>query len=463
MIHEEEEKKQTRRGWKILGGLAALLLAYAAVIFFMDDPLEDDSDLIPHFTPGGGPENGLAIFLQEITANPPEDFTKLPMKVRNREPGTEAQLFEYAERQVGPRNAYLKLLASHPEGWRWPAIEKDLSLFRRDADATRCMDTARLQSFTVRSLIHQGKRDEAIKEALALAKFGNELFHSEGAMLHWMVANAIQNIGETTLELALAGTERDKATLMEVQTTLEALDTRYSDLAFAVRVDAVSFRNTMRSLNNGSCDPKIFDLNPWQALTIKPHRTLNAHLSFTKPEINSLDARDWSGLLRAEEKRDEFLRNWDSTELSGIANFNAGGYRMLEQVLELSEGKRILANFAFHRQRIVMLALRRFEQAKGRLPDALTELVPEFMSALPLDPYDNTPVRWNALKQIVYSVGLDLKDDGGEMKKYGTAWEPDIGLRYWWAPPEPESPPAPVVRRPRTGKPASTTVPSAPK
>ncbi len=61
----------------------------------------------------------------------------------------------------------------------------------------------------------------------------------------------------------------------------------------------------------------------------------------------------------------------------------------------------------------LILAIRAFELTNGRLPDALDDLVPEFIHAVPADDFDGKPMRWSKEKRIVYSVGEDLADDGG--------------------------------------------------
>jgi hypothetical protein len=61
------------------------------------------------------------------------------------------------------------------------------------------------------------------------------------------------------------------------------------------------------------------------------------------------------------------------------------------------------------------LALERFRSRHQRLPEALSNLVPDFLSALPLDPFNGGLVRYRSLPAgyVIYSVGEDEKDDGG--------------------------------------------------
>jgi hypothetical protein len=61
----------------------------------------------------------------------------------------------------------------------------------------------------------------------------------------------------------------------------------------------------------------------------------------------------------------------------------------------------------------------------GRMPGALTELVPDLLPEVPRDPFDGQPLRYHQSKEgyVVYSVGPDRIDHGGreKPKKGGTS------------------------------------------
>jgi hypothetical protein len=63
----------------------------------------------------------------------------------------------------------------------------------------------------------------------------------------------------------------------------------------------------------------------------------------------------------------------------------------------------------------VALSAERFRLATGRLPTSLAELVPDYLEAVPSDPFDGQPMRFAVTDKgiVIYSVGEDLVDDGG--------------------------------------------------
>lgn len=75
-------------------------------------------------------------------------------------------------------------------------------------------------------------------------------------------------------------------------------------------------------------------------------------------------------------------------------------------------------NLAYLRTTIAAIAVERFRVAHGQLPENLNELVPQFISAVPLDPFDGQPLRYHRLTKgyVIYSIGSDGHDDGGREK-----------------------------------------------
>jgi hypothetical protein len=86
---------------------------------------------------------------------------------------------------------------------------------------------------------------------------------------------------------------------------------------------------------------------------------------------------------------------------------------------------------------IVAIAAERYRQARGAWPATADALVPAYIEAVPLDPFDGRPVRYRLADGgvIVYSVGPDGVDNNGRLagknlNEPGT----DLGWRLWPTP-----------------------------
>lgn len=82
---------------------------------------------------------------------------------------------------------------------------------------------------------------------------------------------------------------------------------------------------------------------------------------------------------------------------------------------------------------VVALACERFRLARGRWPNDLAELPKELLAAVPLDPFDGKPLRYRTLPDgvVIYSVGKNGADDGGEISRASGRTSADEGIRLW--------------------------------
>jgi hypothetical protein len=80
----------------------------------------------------------------------------------------------------------------------------------------------------------------------------------------------------------------------------------------------------------------------------------------------------------------------------------------------------------------VGLAIERYRLAAGKLPDALTDLVPAYLNAVPRDPFDGNDLRYKKLEPgfVVYSIGEDLIDDDGKEMELRTRESPNWDVTF---------------------------------
>jgi hypothetical protein len=67
---------------------------------------------------------------------------------------------------------------------------------------------------------------------------------------------------------------------------------------------------------------------------------------------------------------------------------------------------------------MVAIAVERYRLAERRLPESLEQLVPKYLEAVPVDPFDGKPLRYKRLEKgyTIYSIGEDGQDNGGISK-----------------------------------------------
>jgi hypothetical protein len=83
---------------------------------------------------------------------------------------------------------------------------------------------------------------------------------------------------------------------------------------------------------------------------------------------------------------------------------------------------------------LALVGAERFQRAEGRLPTNLDDLVPDYLAAVPVDPFSGRPLHLRRLEDaiVIYSVGEDQTDDDGAlMGTKKAADHMDYGYRLW--------------------------------
>jgi hypothetical protein len=76
-------------------------------------------------------------------------------------------------------------------------------------------------------------------------------------------------------------------------------------------------------------------------------------------------------------------------------------------------------NLTRHETMITVIALKRYQLREGKMPKDLGALVPGYLAVLPRDLMDGQPLRYRRNADgsfVLYSVGKDAKDDGGDSR-----------------------------------------------
>lgn len=82
------------------------------------------------------------------------------------------------------------------------------------------------------------------------------------------------------------------------------------------------------------------------------------------------------------------------------------------------------------RAMIAFCAVERFRRREPGLPEDLDELVPAYLPGIPLDPASDAPLRYHHLagKFVVYGLGVDEQDNGGQVSYWTSSQTTDVGI-----------------------------------
>ncbi len=185
---------------------------------------------------------------------------------------------------------------------------------------------------------------------------------------------------------------------------------------------------------------------------VKRNRTLNRYHRIMRVIVNS--ALDPAPSLEASGAAKAATLSRPERGLSRLLNPNFYGDALIEadQSFGLPAMHKALYRPLFVQRALrVRLALGQWQQTHhGTLPKQLAELVPDFLTEIPHDPWNAAPLAWNPVTATIYAVGTDWTPD------LPTFRSPSGTTAPGWFSPDPASPglrlhlpvPAPPVPSP---------------
>ncbi|MEW6305083.1 MAG: hypothetical protein AB1705_16530 [Verrucomicrobiota bacterium] len=290
---------------------------------------------------------------------------------------------------------------------------------------TRVKQVANLLRMESAIQAHDGNSRESVRAILNMLAAGQSL-ENEPVLISQLVRYAVDSMAFQCAEFLLNRAHPNDQELLTLTKAFEAVDDPRS-LSLALIGERAFFVSVLDN-------PRLLALTSANGATPTPSENFTASaVSFTGfyqrergfylPEMATNIA-----LARLPDPQ-RFLShtNWDA----GEARAKAGFYFL--SGLTLSSVGRSVHRDAEHRAQ-ARVALAAFSVERYRLkhndyPKDLASLVPEFLPAVPIDPFDGKPLRFQlrAHGYIVYSIGTDAKDDGGAERpeRRGTAKVPE--------------------------------------
>ncbi|MCZ6889073.1 MAG: hypothetical protein O7H39_11310 [Gammaproteobacteria bacterium] len=245
-----------------------------------------------------------------------------------------------------------------------------------------------------------------------------ELLHLDNALRHETVmiglliriVNRSAAMDRIERTVNLCGVEAKSLRLMESQ-----LKRMESDLDFhqAVVVERAIVLDSIEWIRSGGNSATIFgggrvgtSLAAWRHIPIVPALDAAYGLEMLTDLVNGLHTPDAQSI--------KHCKTIDA-RISG-----ASWYEAMSRLLIPSLSRAVelwVRQTASARALRTALACERYRLSTGQWPDNLTALLPDYLDALPTDPFDGQTIRFERIEQGVkiWSIGEDQTDDGGNV------------------------------------------------
>lgn len=284
------------------------------------------------------------------------------------------------------------------------------------------LDVARVLSLDQRWSARNSDFTRAMKDCLDLLRFGDLEVRQSTCLIQCLTAQAILGMGIGVSHDLVFSNGLDEASLQRIDEVLLSLDVGRAGMPNAMRGEFLFSSGIVEDFRLGHVPADSPDMQPalrsrWRKgdlplYLLKPNETRLFFAEGTRQGIRniSLTLKD----MRFRDVEAE-LGLTEKNHLNNLWHGNAVGRVLIAAVYPATD--RVV------KQRCHMecdraglrlaIACQRYERKNGRLPAKLDDLAPEFIEAVPSDPFDGQPLRYSRERRIVWAVGENLKDDGG--------------------------------------------------
>lgn len=294
---------------------------------------------------------------------------------------------------------------------------------------------AQLQAIKAISLLKNGKPDDAVQEALKLNKLGHNIILGQGPIIGTLVGVAIKTVGSKTILQVLPSSNFKKGTLENALLVLNNSSDDIEGYRKAFKSEYIIVINGIDQIKD-NLHEAVKEVDPTYAryanfgYYFKINQTKNLFTDLyvvpistfgVKCEVDdSISKKFRSDLEKLAGWRVVFAENAVGRIISSVNMGDIGGLVT----------KQCQTDFLSNATQI-QLALKKYKTDKKVLPASLNELVPTYLSSIPVDPFDQKPIRYSESKKILYSVGLKQKDLGGSTgSDYATMDNPTVKIEF---------------------------------
>lgn len=283
--------------------------------------------------------------------------------------------------------------------------------------------------------LQQNRMPEAVENVLAILRLA-EMNRKQSPLISQLVSASLLSMAHSLTWELLQSPLIDEKNLTELQRGWNQV--RLADsIVSAWRMErcmALSFFE----------DPRWSMFTSFHSLTPRPHGAA-LWLPKTWDEFTAtITFAIWSTFYRYADAR-QYLENYQSlidaappapatgpwmptiTSSEAIQNrLNGAGIERLFSRMVIPSLESIFTRLVATQAMITMtqtaIALQRHRLARGQYPDSLAALVPTRLPAIPRDPFDAEPLRYQAFSNdtyLLYSIGPNGKDEQGDSTKTG--------------------------------------------
>jgi hypothetical protein len=284
---------------------------------------------------------------------------------------------------------------------------------------------AQFSSIRTSYLSKQGKDKEAIHEALNSVYIGQKMQESQVSFLGYLVAISIKETGLENMQRAITSSNLSTEELKKYAKDMNQFYKNEDGFTIIFKGEYYMQSLIIDALVNGNTEIlESYTEEQSQDISqrlknnyyFKPNKTKAIFAEYARKNIKNanefcnniqnidiqmLASSSYLELYLTENSIGKILHDVIATSLSSV------------NIKKCEEDSLVSATQ-------VLIAIKAYQNDNGDYPDSLEQLVPDYLSSVPLDYFDGSSLRYSKEDKILYSIGEDLKDDGGSI---GDDWK----------------------------------------
>lgn len=301
---------------------------------------------------------------------------------------------------------------------------------------------AQLCLLKAKSLAYTKRGKEAVELLIKVVKLGQMIEDSpRPSLITYLVGMAIKEIGLKGLRDILPLVSLDSDTLRSYAEVILRFKESEEGLGNAGKMEYLVSVNTLHHWEEAG--QNRFELEKMKEKfgkdigrlaegmkrreLYKPNKTRKILADYYRQYLSNARKLFYKDMHFVEKERAEDVQK----ETEGIfARENLIGRFIVREItptLSRTLERKCLSNFSVEATSC-LFALKAYKIDRGELPTNLNELVPKYLSNVPLDPFDGLPLRYSKDVKVIYCVGKILRDLGPPPKKHlevipqGVSW-----------------------------------------
>lgn len=249
--------------------------------------------------------------------------------------------------------------------------------------------------------LNKGDEDGAVTDALLMLRLCDEMSFSREGLNGILYGSMYSRWAYGAIGVIIDSTD-DPGTLTALQKALDESMPIGQLVPDALRGE---FGSIVTAVEENDLERWVYIHRAFEEMTFRPNQTLNKIAATYRVAIKNAG-------LPMSKRRVLPLPGPMEEEWRTRKNYLGD---LLTRVVS-PEGMLYHADYSLAWRRLLRarLAILRFQMTRRNSPEKLADLVPEFIDAVPTDPFAGQPIRYDPVRGLLWVTGRDLIDGGGQ-------------------------------------------------